>query len=135
MSMRFYETLYLLPPDLSEDDYQEIIQKFNTLIEKQKGVVIKVDVWGKKELAYRVKKFDKGYYVLLQFCGRPGITAILERDLRLDDRVMKFHTVKLADEADPEELKKQYSPPQQEVSQEQDEEPGEERAEVEDGIR
>jgi len=110
--MRFYETLYLLPPDLSQDDYNAVLEKFNGIIGKNGGVVIRVDEWGKKELAYQVRKFDKGFYVLLQYCGPPGITSLVERDLRLDDRVMKYQTIKLRDKADPEELKKELAPEQ-----------------------
>ncbi len=105
--MRYYETLYLLSPELSEDEYKEVISKFNGIVEKNKGVIIKVDEWGLRELAYRVRKFDKGYYILLQYCGEPGITKEIERDMRLDDRVMKYQTVKLSDKVDPAALKQE----------------------------
>lgn len=103
--MRYYETLYLINPNLADEEYRDVITKFNGLIEKNKGVIIKVDEWGKKALAYRVRKFDKGSYVLLQFCGEPGITAELRRDFGLDDRVLKYQTVKLSNNVDPEALK------------------------------
>jgi len=103
--MRYYETLYLINPNLAEEDYKVVVSKFNDLVEKNKGVVIKVDEWGKKTLAYEVKKFGKGYYVLLQYCGEPGITAELKRYLSIDDRVLKYQTIKLSDNADPEALK------------------------------
>ncbi len=115
--MRFYETLYLLPPDLSQDEYKAVVEKFNGIIEKNGGVVIRIDEWGKKDLAYQVRKFDKGFYILLQYCGPPGITFLLERDLRLDDRVMKYQTIKLRDKADPEQLKKELAP--EEVQEEE----------------
>ncbi|MBW2022294.1 MAG: 30S ribosomal protein S6 [Deltaproteobacteria bacterium] len=108
--MRFYETLYLLTPELSQDDYKAVLEKFNGIVEKNGGVIIRADEWGKKDLAYQVRKFDKGFYVLLQYCGPPGITFLLERDLRLDDRVMKYQTIKLRDKADPEELKREFAP-------------------------
>ena len=63
--MRHYETIYIVDPNLSDEEYGEVTKKFNNLIEKQKGVIIKTDEWGAQKLAYRVKKFDKGYYVLL----------------------------------------------------------------------
>lgn len=103
--MRFYETLYIVNPDLEEEACRDVLGKFNNVIEKNGGLVIKVDEWGHKTLAYTVKKFDRGYYVLLQYCGETGVTAELERDLKLDDRVLKFQTVKLSDSADPESLK------------------------------
>ncbi len=103
--MRYYETLYIINPDLTDDDYREVVAKFNTLVEKEKGVVTRVDEWGKKTLAYEVKKFDKGSYVLLQYCGEQGIIEEIKREMSLDDRVIKYQTIKLSDDADPEALK------------------------------
>lgn len=102
--MRYYETLYIVNPDLTGETYKEVLEKFTDLIEKQKGVIVKVDEWGRQKLAYEVKKFDTGSYVLMNYCCEPGITAELERDLKLDDRVLKFQTVKLADKAEPQAL-------------------------------
>jgi small subunit ribosomal protein S6 len=103
--MRLYETLYLVNPDLGDEDYRGVVEKFNHLIEKNNGVLIKVDEWGKKSLAYDVKKFDKGFYVLLNFCGEPDLISELRRDFKLDDRVLKYQTIKLSDKADPGSLK------------------------------
>ena len=103
--MRYYETLYLINPNIEDEDYREVVNKFNSLVEQNKGIVIRVDEWGKKTLAYSVKKFDKGYYVLLQYCGEPALIEKLQRDLKLDDRVIKYQTVKLSDNEDPEILK------------------------------
>lgn len=103
--MRYYETLYLINPNIADEDYREAVSKFSSLVENNKGVVIRVDEWGKKTLAYAVKKFDKGYYVLLQYCGDPVLIEKLQRDLKLDDRVIKYQTVKLSDNEDPEALK------------------------------
>ena len=105
--MKYYETLYLINPNLSEDDYRDTLGKYYDLIEKNNGVVIKADEWGKKSLAYKIKKFDKAYYVLLQYCGDPGIISILQREMRMDDKILKFQTIKLKDDADPEDLKAQ----------------------------
>ncbi|MDY6973860.1 MAG: 30S ribosomal protein S6, partial [Thermodesulfobacteriota bacterium] len=103
--MKYYETLYLINPNLAEEDYKSVVSKFNSIVEKNNGVVIKIDEWGKRTLAYEVKKFGKGYYVLLQYCGEPGITAELKRDMSIDDRVLKYQTIKLSDNADPAALK------------------------------
>lgn len=102
--MRHYETIYIVNPNLVDETYQEVIAKFNGLIEKEKGVIVKVDEWGTQKMAYDVKKFDKGSYVLVEYCGLSTLTAELERDLKLDDRILLYQTVKLADEVDPEEL-------------------------------
>ncbi|HDZ90778.1 MAG: 30S ribosomal protein S6 [Deltaproteobacteria bacterium] len=103
--MRYYETLYIIKPDLPEEDYRGAVSKFADFIEKNKGVVTKVDEWGSRTLAYEVKKFNRGSYVLMQYCGKPGITAELKREMTLDDRVIRFQTIKLSDDADPEALK------------------------------
>lgn len=103
--MRYYETLYIINPDLADDDYRHVVTKFTDLVEKNKGVVTKVDEWGKKTLAYDVKKCNRGSYVLLQYCGEPGITAEVKREMSLDDRILKYQTVKLSDNADPAALK------------------------------
>jgi small subunit ribosomal protein S6 len=102
--MRQYETIFIVNPSLVEDTYREVVNKFRNIIEKQKGVVVKVEEWGNQRLAYGVKKFDKGLYVLLNYCGEAGITSELERDLKLDDRVLKFQTVKIAEGVDPQSL-------------------------------
>jgi len=103
--MRFYETLYLINPDLADEDYRGVVEKFNQLVEKHKGVIIETKDWGKKTLAYPVKKFNRGIYVLLQYCGDTEIVHKLKRDFRLDERVLKFQTIKLSDQADPDDLK------------------------------
>lgn len=102
--MRHYETIYIINPNMVDDTYQEVISKYNDIIEKEKGVLIKVDEWGTQKMAYDVGKFDRGSYILIEYCGLPGLTAELERYLKLDDRILLYQTVKLADTVDPEEL-------------------------------
>jgi small subunit ribosomal protein S6 len=102
--MRHYEIIYIINPNESDDEFNAIIEKFNNLIVNQKGVIIKTQKWGKQRLAYAVKKFNNGFYVLVDFCANPGVTTELERNLNLDDRIIKYQTVKLADRADPQEL-------------------------------
>lgn len=102
--MRLYETICIVNPDISDEDYQSALTKSKELIEKQKGVVVKVQEWGKQKLAYLVKKYDKGSYVIFNYCGDAGTSAELERALKLDDRFIKYMTVKLEDKVDPEAL-------------------------------
>lgn len=115
--MRYYETLYLINPNLADDDYNEVVTKFNDFVEKNKGVIVKVDEWGKKTLAYEVKKFDKGYYVLLSYCGEPDLISLLKREFKLDERILKYQTVKLSDNEDPEALKQQSGAPEKVVEE------------------
>ena len=103
--MRYYETLYIINPNLSDEENSEVITKFNDLVEKKKGVAVRINEWGKRTLAYSIKKFNKGFYVLLQYCGDGSIVAEVERGMKLDERILQYQTVKLSDDADPEELK------------------------------
>ncbi len=105
--MRYYETIFIVNPDLNDEDYQAALARSREVIEKQKGVVVKVQEWGKQRLAYPIQKKERGSYILVNYCGDAGTSAELERILKLDDRILKSMTVKLEDKADPEALLQQ----------------------------
>ena len=96
--MKRYETIYIANPNLEDDALKEVVAKFSDVVEKKKGSIVKIDDWGKRKLAYEVKRFDKGHYVLLDFCGFPDAVTELERTLKLDDRILKYLTVKIEDD-------------------------------------
>lgn len=102
--MKRYETIYIINPTLDADSLGEVVTKFSDLIKRLKGYIVKVNEWGKRKLAYEVKRFDKGYYIVLDFCGLPEIVKELERNLKLDDRILKYLTVKIDEDVDPEDL-------------------------------
>ena len=102
--MRRYETIYIANPNLDDEALKEIVAKFSDLIKKQEGYIVKIDEWGKRKMAYEVKRFDKGHYVLFDFCGLPEMVTELERNLKLDDRILKHSTVKIDENVDPAEL-------------------------------
>ncbi len=118
--MKYYETIFIVDPDLSDEEYQAALAKSNEVIEKQKGVIVKVREWGKQRLAYPIQRKEKGSYVVVNYCGEGGTSAELERQLKLDDRVLKAMTVKLEESVDPEELLRQ-----EKESQEKSASPGE----------
>ena len=102
--MKHYETIYIVNPNLDADSLKEVVTKYSDLSKKLKGYIVKVNEWGKRKLAYEVKRFDKGYYIVLDFCGLPEMVKELERNLKLDDRVLKYITVKIDEDVDPEDL-------------------------------
>jgi small subunit ribosomal protein S6 len=102
--MRHYEIIYIVNPNLNGDEYRDLLKKYSEIIVNNKGVVIKTEEWGKQRLAYRIRKFYNGVYVYVDFCAMANSIVELERNLKLDDNILKFQTVKLADKADPEEL-------------------------------
>src|ERR1700748_2795576 len=93
--MRIYEELFILRPDTPEEDIDHLIEQLTTLIAAQGGNVDKVDKWGIRKLAYRVQKRTEGFYVLLQFTAKPETVKELERQLRVQDQVMKFIPVRI----------------------------------------
>lgn len=102
--MKLYETIYIVNPNLDAESLNEVVSKFSGLVEKLKGSLSKVQEWGKKKLAYEVKRFDKGYYIMLSFFGLPDTVKELERNLKLDDRILKYLTVKVDEDVNPDEL-------------------------------
>ena len=102
--MRHYEMVYIVNPTLEAESLKEVVDKFSDIVNKLKGTIIEVNEWGKRKLAYEIKKFDKGYYILLDFCGLPAVVKELERNLKLDDRILKYLNIKLDEDVDPEEL-------------------------------
>ncbi|OQY15638.1 MAG: 30S ribosomal protein S6 [Desulfobacterium sp. 4572_20] len=102
--MNHYETIYIVNPTLDDDALKEAIEKFSDLIKKLKGFIVKVNEWGKRKLAYELKQFDKGYYVVLDFCALPKMVRELERNLKLDERILKYITVKIDENIDPKDL-------------------------------
>ncbi len=108
MKLRYYETMFLLDPDLNEEDREDAIQKFSNIITEDKGQIVNIDKWPLRKLAYKVQKKTQGYYVVMNY-GAPGQTIQeLTRNFRLDERVMKFITTKLDDEFDFESASKDF---------------------------
>jgi len=99
--MRRYENIFIVKPNLSEDEVKTLIDRNSGIIEQDGGAVIKLDKWGLKKLAYPINKEIQGYYVYTEFAGTPQAVTEIERLFRIDDRVMKYLTVKLAEHFDP----------------------------------
>jgi len=95
MSDRTYEVLFIADPNLGEPEVDALTAQVQGFIEKENGKVTKVEKWGKKRLAYEVKKQREGYYVLLAIEARPESVKELERRLRVTDAVIKFLTVRI----------------------------------------
>ncbi len=108
MKLRYYETMFLLHPELSEEDRNDTVEKYSQIIQNDGGQIVFIDRWPLRKLAYKVQKQTHGYYVILYF-GAPGHTIQeLTRNFRIDEGVMKFMTTKLDDEFDMEEAQKQF---------------------------
>lgn len=122
--MRKYETIFIINPDLSEEDIKGLIEKVSGIIQSLQGEVSKIEEWGKKKLAYEVKKMSKGYFVLLHFMGTSQVLAELERNLRLIDAVLKYQTVRLDERG--EKIPEKEEKPESQIEKDLEEAPQEE---------
>ncbi len=95
MSERTYELLFIANPGLEEAAVDVLIEQIQGYVEKGGGRVQTVERWGKKRLAYTVKKYREGYYVLMVIVGGTDLLKEVERRIRVIDGVVKFMTVRV----------------------------------------
>lgn len=93
--MALYETVFIGRQDLSETQVKAITDDISTYITSQKGTVSKTENWGLRVLAYRINKNRKGHYVLVEYEMDTQAVAELERQLRLNEDVLRYITIKL----------------------------------------
>ena len=84
-----YEAVVIFDSALSEQDIQQQVEKIETAIKSHAGVLEKHDVWGRRELAYKIKKKDYGIYVVFIFSGDNTLVSDLKRQLRINDAVLR----------------------------------------------
>ncbi|MEW6557076.1 MAG: 30S ribosomal protein S6 [Elusimicrobiota bacterium] len=107
-----YETVFILKPTLSSEKVDEILEKIKKIITSIDGTIILSDTWGKRRLAYPVKKYKEGVYYLFQFNSDGQIIAELENFYRTTDAVIKFITIKIE-----KPFKKKTEPKKEEKSE------------------
>lgn len=88
-----YETVFVLNPELSEDDTKALVEKFTGLI-AQNGTIEKIDEWGKRKLAYLIDDYAEGYYVVVNFTAAPAFPAELTRIYNITDGVLRSIVVR-----------------------------------------
>lgn len=93
--MRTYEVAFIAAPTLTAEELDAFIAQMQTVIEGKNGRVVKVDNWGKKSLAYKIKRFRDGYYVILTIEADGPIITELERRFRVADHVIRFLSVRI----------------------------------------
>ena len=93
--MRLYETIFILRPDLTEEEAEATGGDIQAELDRLNFEVLQVDTWGKKRLAYAVKKQKYGYYTLIYFQGEPDQISRLERFYRINEQVMKSIVVRV----------------------------------------
>jgi len=95
---RTYELMFIVRPDMTEEDQDKLISTLETAVTSSGGQVKNVEKMGKRRLAYTVRKFHDGLYMLLTFEGSGGLVHELERRLRVNEPVIKFLSVRIDEE-------------------------------------
>ena len=93
--MRMYETIYIVQPDLGDEEIKTLSTKVQDIIASMNGDFKRLEDWGVRKLAYPINKSPRGRYFYLRFDGDSPLIAELERRLRLDDKVYRYQSVKL----------------------------------------
>jgi small subunit ribosomal protein S6 len=128
-----YETIYILRSDIDADSAERVQARVVDALEREQGKILKAEAWGRRKLAYPVRKQRKGVYVYLKYAGGGGLVAEVERNLKLQDAVIKYMTVQTAADVDlsalridPEEAKlgKLDLPPEEEKEESREKELG-----------
>ena len=95
---RVYELMYIADPTTDDATIGQLNTEIEGLIEAEGGKVVKTDDMGRRPLAYRIKKFTEGYYYLFEIEGSGGEIAELERRLRVNDKIVRYLTVRVDQE-------------------------------------
>jgi small subunit ribosomal protein S6 len=90
-----YEMMFILRPDLTHEQVNKQLHKYRDLLKQNGAEKVSIDVWGKRRLAYQIQKFVDGIYILTHYTGDGSQVAIIERDMRLSETVIRYLTMKL----------------------------------------
>lgn len=103
--MRRYETIFVLRPDLGEAALRQSIKRIEDVVVHGGGEMVETEEWGVRELAYRVKRERRGYYVRLDYVAPGAALNEVERNLKLMDDVLRYLSVLVAEAADAAQLR------------------------------
>jgi small subunit ribosomal protein S6 len=95
---RTYELMFIVRPDMADEDLEKLISTLETIVTSAAGSIKSVDRMGKRRLAYVVRKFREGVYILMTIEGAGSVVHELERRLRVTEPVIKFLTVRIDEE-------------------------------------
>lgn len=104
--MNLYEVMFILDPDLGEEEREKVLGRLKSTVAKNKGDIIRIEDQGIKSLAYKINKKPRGQYFLMYLEGPSEMSAEVERFLRIDESVMRFLPIRLEDDISREDLEK-----------------------------
>jgi len=91
--MRQYETTFVIDTHLADEAIEKTIEKYSSFITSNSGTILSIDRWGKRRLAYEIKKKQYGYYVCVRFEAEGTFIEKLAREFKLDSSVLRYLTI------------------------------------------
>jgi len=88
--LRTYEALYIINPELDDSAIQTVVENVEKMITNSNGSIVRSDVWGKRKLAYTIKKHTEGVYVVLRFLASPDFIKRFEQQLKLTESIIRY---------------------------------------------
>ncbi len=116
MALNRYEVIFIAHSDLSKDEVDKLIDRYKEIVSNFKGMVVKVEKWGMRKLAYRIEKQAKGFYALMDYVGNAAVVNEVERNFKFDDKILRFQTIKKADSVDMKAIEKEISGEKEEAA-------------------
>jgi len=90
--LREYEVVFVLAPNADNTEAERINAKVNEVISSYGGKLLKLDNWGRRKLAYPIRRNTRGIFVYAKYIGKPGVVAEIERNLRIADSVLRYQS-------------------------------------------
>lgn len=129
--MTQYETAFLISPNLEEEETEKVITQMAKVISEKKGKMINEDRWGKRRLAYPIKKFEEAFYVFFHYEGDSEIPLELERRFKQTEEILRYLTMKKTQKENVRRKKKTVPAEQERAVPPKEEAPETEVAETE----
>lgn len=107
--MNRYDLIFIIQSDVPKDEIDEIVERYKGIVANLKGTVVKAEKWGIRRLAYKIEKQGRGFYVLLDFVGNTPVIRELERNLKFDDKVLRYQTVKRVSQVSMADIEKEMA--------------------------
>jgi small subunit ribosomal protein S6 len=92
--MRAYELMVIIDPDVEERSIDPTLEKFLNVVRNGGGTVDKVDIWGRRRLAYEIQKKTEGIYAVVNFTATPAVASELDRQLSLNETIMRTKIIR-----------------------------------------
>jgi len=101
-TLREYETVYILKPDTGQEEISQMNARVRGILESMGGKLLDLDNWGKRKLAYEIRKQLKGIYLYWRYLAPSGVVEEIQRNLRMLDAVIRYYTVRVAENVVPD---------------------------------